>query len=243
MQRTLLVLGPLVLVAMLVHPITVVSAQFISARVDRLQAEPREILNLPLRIHTLERRRQQSPQQLKDLASAKEELTTAQHTAMAISENNLHVLADSNRMAATNMFNRLGSSGTTFSFDQWTSHSNDAINALQELVTRGRAGSWHRLLVVRATFLDQYLEILVHMHAYDYDVTAYIQGAVNRAQALLDMDTREWRSHWGQVLQLIGTLRAARRDGQFVQQVDQVVGLIRRPGALDDRIESDPPTA
>jgi hypothetical protein len=165
---------------------------------------------------------------------------------MAISEHNLDGLADSNIMAATNLFNRLGLPMTTFSFDQWTTHSNNAINALQELVTRGRAGYWHRLLVMRATFLNQYLGILVHidrMHAYGYDVTdAYIQGAVNRAQALHDMDTWEWRSHWDQVLQLIQALSTVRKNGQFEQKVDQVVGLIR-PTALDDRIESDPPTA
>jgi hypothetical protein len=106
--------------------------------------------------------------------------------------------------------------GEILSYEQWSDYSNRVIQALQELVTQGRAAEWPRLLTLRITFLERYLDYLIHRNGLGQHITQEdIQGAVVRAQALCDMD-RLQSGHWERVLQLIRGLivTASSENGQ-----------------------------
>jgi hypothetical protein len=112
-----------------------------------------------------------------------------------------------------------------FSFQQWDHHSKKAIDALEKLVELGR-GDTSNLLVLRKTFLEQYLSILMRGAVLGYDVTrqGHIEGATSRAQTLHDTDTGR-EQHWQRVLLLIRGLKA---DGQLQTKLSQLLELVKQ---------------
>jgi hypothetical protein len=206
-----------------------VSAQPISARVEisMLHGELREIANLPSNIHTLEPRRHRTSEHTAELDAIRQEsiaMNTAFERALRrIVDEHVHILE----------MNDLGGNP---SFEVWNLHSNRAIGALQALVTQGRAAEWPRLLYLRETVLQQYLEILqvYYQNGLGQDITEeYIRDAVVRAQAVHDMDTGQ-RVYWEQVLHLIRGLRVVPENGQHnLRILTLVVSLISQKVATD----------
>jgi hypothetical protein len=218
MLRTLIVLGPLVLAAMLAHPI-MVSAQ----RVDMLQARPRELSRLPPRpplTHTLERRRHPTKEQVAESQSAREaRIAVAQREREAgLSETLNEDLAALSRPREPPL-----------SFRQWCETSNRVIETLQQLVTGGRTAERTRLLNLRVTFLENYLEFLIRGNELDHHITEQdIRGAVNRARAVHDMDGTQ-SAQWEHVVRIIGDLRtgSSLENGQNTfKLLTRAVGLI-----------------